>query len=144
LMGGRQQSASRVNMEVTPVIIKASHVLTVLGSLFASVTEANALITVMRCEIRGIEKPMFITEYSDGSPARVGTAAGTGNRADVFRDPRSQAFVVVELNTDFLPDTLTTVQADGRAVHSRHAINVEGKIVAPSQAWGMCTKRELL
>jgi hypothetical protein len=65
--------------------MKAFYILS-LGILFASVTEANALITVMRCEIRGIEKPMFITEYSDGSPARVGTAAGTGNRADVFRD----------------------------------------------------------
>ena len=50
------------------MIMKASHVLTVLGSLFASVTEANALITVVRCEIRGFEKPMFITEYSDGTP----------------------------------------------------------------------------
>lgn len=100
---------------------------------------AAATIMMYSCTIEGMRGPLIITIYDDGTPARIGTALGIGDKADVYFDRLSGAVVVVEKNGGGLPITLTTINRDGRVVHSRQVINNDGWF-APSQSTGACTK----
>jgi hypothetical protein len=106
--------------------------------LFAS-TVVSAEISVLRCQFDG-SFSVFITTYSDGTPARIGTGPGIGDRAHAIHDRRTGARVFVEVNTDDIPTTLTTVQPDLKAIHSRHLIGPYGEVAVPSQQRGKCER----
>ena len=99
---------------------------------------AQAEITVLRCAFGDFK--LFITRYDDGTPARIGTAPGIGDRAQAILDRRTGTWVFVEVNTDAIPVTLTTIQPDMRAIHSRHTIGPLGEVGAPSQQVGKCER----
>ncbi|NQV80918.1 MAG: hypothetical protein HQ495_10220 [Alphaproteobacteria bacterium] len=103
---------------------------------------ANAKIFGFLCDEENVlfRDQLYITVYDDGTPARIGTQWGIGNKALVYADPLNDAWVVVELNTDGLPDTLTTIMPDGRAIHSRHTIDVFGLVLVPSQTEISCRR----
>jgi hypothetical protein len=46
---------------------------------------ALAEVSVLRCEFNG-GFSAFFTHYSDGTPARIGTAPGVGDRAHAIHD----------------------------------------------------------
>jgi hypothetical protein len=48
------------------------------------------------------------------------------------------ARVVLEFDAMGVPITLTTIQRNGDAVHSRQSLNEKDEIVAPSQQRGTC------
>jgi hypothetical protein len=100
-------------------------------------SNASAEIKALRCEFDDFK--FFITIYSDGSPARLGTSVGIGDRARAFPDTRTGALVVVEVNTDGIPTTFTTIQPDLAAIHSRHLIGPFGEVAAPWQRSGRCS-----
>ena len=79
------------------------------------------------------------TNSSDGQYARIGISRGIGNRAFVVAD-RMAATAFVELNADDTPIGLLTVQKDLRVIKSSHAIDPFGKVFAPSQSAGVCTR----
>jgi len=83
---------------------------------------------------------IHVTIYDDGTPTRVGPNWGVGSKAIAYPDPKSGAWVIVELNTDGLTDTPTSIMPDGRTVHSRHLIDVFGQVLAPSQREMNCRR----
>jgi hypothetical protein len=85
----------------------------------------------------------LITIYDDGSPSRIGVEAGVGNKAQAYFDPPTGATVVVEFNGVGLPDTLTTINRDGKAIHSRHLLTVPEGWFLPSQVVGQCDRRAI-
>lgn len=99
---------------------------------------ARATILIYTCNFEGMS-PIVITIYDDGTPARVGVASGVGDKAAVHFDRYSGAVVIVESNIPGIPITMTTINRDGRAVHSRHVINADGWF-APSQTRGTCVR----
>lgn len=98
-----------------------------------------ATIIVLKCGFSNLPA-VFFTIYDDGTPVRVGTGPGVGSRALLFRDPRNKTIVVIEQNTDGVPDTFTTIAGDLTAVHSRALILLDGSILAPSQGMGRCQR----
>lgn len=99
---------------------------------------------VLRCKIEGYDESVFIatfpdTNSSDGQYARIGVSPGVGDRAFVV-DDRSGATAFVELNGDGTPIGLLTVQRDLRVIKSSHSIDLSGKVSAPSQEKGVCTR----
>jgi hypothetical protein len=98
---------------------------------------ADAKITAQQCSFENL-KELYFTFYSDGTPTRVGTSVGIGNRATAIVDGISGAVVVIEVNTDKIPITLTTISPDMSAVHSRQLLSTDGSIGAPSQGRGKC------
>lgn len=103
-----------------------------------------SLADVLRCKIEGYSEEIFITtppdtNSSDGQYARIGISRGIGNRAFVVAD-RMGATAFVELNVEDTPIGLLTVQKDMRVIKSTHSIDPAGKVLAPSQNAGMCTK----
>lgn len=99
---------------------------------------AEAEITVFACQFAGFgREPLYITIYDDGAPARV----GVGSRAQAYFDRLTGSTVVVEFNLDQIPNTLTTINRDGAAVHSRHLLSVPKGWFAPSQTTGNCDRR---
>lgn len=108
-----------------------------LGMVLAA-SAAEAEIVVLQCKFESLN--FFVTRYSDGSPARIGTTPGLGDRAQAISDHRTGAWVFVEVNTDGIPITLTTVAPDFAAVHSRHTIGPFGEVLAPSQERGKCER----
>jgi len=113
----------------------------VLAMIAASPFSASAEIKALRCRFDGLE--FFITMYDDGSPTRLGTSVGVGDRARVYPDRRTGALVIVEENADSTPITMTTIQPDHAAVHSRHVIGLAGDVVAPQQLQGRCSPSPL-
>ena len=104
----------------------------------------SSLADVLKCKIDGYSEDIFITtspdtNSSDGQYARIGISRGIGNRAFVVAD-RMGATAFVELNVDDTPIGLLTVQKDMRVVKSRHSIDPSGKVFAPSQGAGVCTR----
>ena len=100
-------------------------------------TSAQATITVLRCSFEN-DFEVYFTFYSDGTPTRVGRSSGIGDRADTKIDKRTGAFVVIELNLEDIPITMTTISPDLSAVHSRQNIDLDGSVFAPSQQRGKC------
>ena len=98
---------------------------------------AEAKITAQRCSFETL-KDVYFTFYSDGAPTRVGTSIGIGNRATTIVDKLSGAVVIIEVNTDNIPVTLTTISPDMNAIHSRHLLAWDGSTIAPSQGRGNC------
>lgn len=99
---------------------------------------------VLKCNIEGYVGGVFIvtapdTNSNDGQYARIGVSPGIGNRAIVVAD-RTGATAFVELNMDDTPIGLLTVQKDMRVVKSAHSIDPFGKVSAPSQENGVCTR----
>ena len=115
--------------------------LAALTVLLATSLAARGEIVVLRCQFADVG--LFITIYDDGAPARIGTGPGVGSRATVMRDPRNGAWIVVEMNLDNLPITLTTIQPEMQAVHSRHVIELDGTVRVPSQMRGTCKRTPL-
>src|SRR5262245_60891417 len=103
-------------------------------------TPCLADIHAFRCIFDG--QAIYFTQYSDGTPARVGTAVGIGDQVLTFRD-KSGAFVFIEKNIDGTPVTLTTIDPSLRGTHSRHSLGFDGKVVAPSQAAGQCVRVQI-
>ena len=68
---------------------------------------------------------------------------GVGNKAIAFLHTKTGAVVVIELNTDGVPVTMTSILKDLQAIHSRQLIDILGKLVAPSQTPGMCVRVDL-
>jgi len=105
----------------------------------AGARQAVAAISVLACQFTGVGRdPMYVTIYDDGSPARIGGGVGVGSRALIYFDGLTGATVVVELNLDGIPITLTTVNRGGDAVHSRHVLSVPEGVRVPSQTLGQC------
>jgi hypothetical protein len=103
-----------------------------------------SLADVLICKIDGYGEDVFITtppdtNSSDGQFARIGISRGIGNRAFVVAD-RMGATAFVELNGDDTPIGLLTVQKDMRVIKSRHSIDPSGKVFAPSQNAGICSR----
>jgi hypothetical protein len=103
-----------------------------------------SLADVLKCRIADYKDDVFVTtspdtNSSDGQYARIGVSPGIGDRALVVAD-RMGATVFVELNADDTPVGLLTVGKDMRVVKSRHAIDPMGRVFAPSQSTGTCTK----
>jgi hypothetical protein len=84
----------------------------------------------------------FVVTINDQSPwATIGTEAGTGDKAKAYYDNATGAWILVEfVNDGKLPSTLTTILRDGKTWHSRHTLDILGKIV-PSQLSGMCKRK---
>jgi hypothetical protein len=112
-------------------------VITIIAVCLGLVSPALGKITVLKCSFATI-KDLYYTMYSDGAPTRVGTGIGIGNKSVVVRDNMSDALVIIENNTTGIPITITTVSPDLTAVHSRHLIDLGGKLSAPSQGKGTC------
>ena len=100
-------------------------------------TSAQATITVLRCSFENMNE-IYFTFYSDGTPTRVGRSTGIGSRANTITDNRTGAFVVIELNMEDIPISMTTISPDLSAVHSRQSIYLDGSVQAPSQGRGKC------
>jgi hypothetical protein len=113
-------------------------ILAALAALLTTSVVARAEIVVLECDFATLN--MFITIYDDGTPARIGTKPGVGNRASVNRDPRNGAWIAVEVNIDNVPITFTTVQPNMQALHSRHVLGLRGEVVAPSHTGGKCKR----
>jgi hypothetical protein len=109
--------------------------------LIVSTLCANAEIIVFQCNLPSIS-PLVFTLYSDGTPARVGTATGVGSKADVTRD-KFGAFVFIETNTDGTPISFSTIQKNMEIIHSRHVLLLDGSVLSPSQEKGRCSKMPL-
>jgi hypothetical protein len=122
-----------------PLNMKAIVAAYVIGSVVTLLPfPAFAKITALRREFNNLN--FFITIYDDGSPARLGTSIGIGDRARAYSDTRTGALVVVEVNTDGIPTTITTIQPDRKAFHSRHLIGPFGEVMAPEQRIGQCNQ----
>src|SRR3954453_11384698 len=100
---------------------------------------AQAQTAVFQCNFGSFE--FFITVYDGGATARIGERPGVGDRAWATRDPRNGAWSFIEVNGDDFPISMTTIQPDFLAVHSRHVLEFDGKILSPSQAQGRCTPK---
>ncbi len=100
-----------------------------------SSTNCLADIHVLRCMFEN--QWIFFTRYTDGTPARVGTGIGVGDKALTFRD-RSGALIFIETNMDGTPITFTTIEPSLKAFHSRHLLQIDGKVLAPSHWSGQC------
>lgn len=112
------------------------------GLAFARV--ASAEITVFACQFAGFKgATTFITIYDDGSPSRIGVEVGVGDKAKTYFDPPTGATVVVEFNGVGIPDPLTTINQDGKAVHSRHLLWLREGWSVPSQTLGQCERRAI-
>ena len=114
--------------------------------LVALLTEAGALAPalagvreadVLHCTFKdGFQ--FFIATAGDNS-ARIGVQPGIGDKGVTIDDPANNgARVVIEFNAVQLPVTMTSIQGDGVAVHSRQSIGIDGKLIAPSQQTGRC------
>lgn len=108
------------------------------------VTPTHSFADVLKCKIDGYSGDIFITSapdtnQSDGQYARIGTSPGIGNRAFIVVD-RMGATTLVELNGDNTPIGLITVQTDMRVIKSRQSIDPFGKVFAPSQNAGVCSR----
>jgi hypothetical protein len=97
----------------------------------------HAEILIVRCSFPQVPT-LVITNYDNGTPARVDVASGVGNRAEITVDPADGEWTVVELDDRMVPFTLTIIQPDLRA--ARHAITREGTVLAPSQGPGRCER----
>ena len=82
----------------------------------------------------------FVTIYSDGTPTRIGTAIGVGGKAQTWFDKPTGATVVLEFNTDGIPDTLTTISQDLTFIHSRHLLAIPVGALVPQQITGKCER----
>lgn len=111
-----------------------------IGSL-AIARVASAEITVFTCHFSTMRA--IITIYDDGSPSRIGVEVGVGDKAKAYFDPPTGATVVVEFNGVDLPVTLTTINRDGKAVHSRHLLAIPEGWFLPSQTIGQCERRAI-
>jgi hypothetical protein len=98
---------------------------------------ANCLaeIHVFRCLFDN--QLIYFTRYTDGTPARVGTGIGVGDKAIAFED-RSGALVFIETNIDGTPITFTSIEPSLKAVNSRHILQSNGTVLAPSHRSGGC------
>jgi hypothetical protein len=110
--------------------------------VLASTNVSSAAIVAFECKFRGSSEPTIFTWYDDGTPARVGTATGIGNKALVFRD-KFGAWIFVEVNMDGSPITLSTIQDNLEVIHSRHLLEMDGTVLAPLQIKGRCIKLPL-
>ena len=108
-----------------------------------SVGNAAAEVVVHTCRLSIFDKPLIVTIYDDGSPSRIGNEVGVGSRAFTHFDPPTGATVVVEFNGGDVPTTLTTINSDGRVVHSRHLVGISSGWFHPSQTTGQCTRRSI-
>ncbi len=99
---------------------------------------AHAKIFGFRCDEE--QMVLYITVYDDGTPNRIGVEWGIGSKALVYNDPMNDGWVVVELNGIGLPQTLTTIMPDGRAIHSRHSTDLSGTVIGPSQTEISCRR----
>jgi hypothetical protein len=114
-----------------------------IAALFLAPT--SSIADVLKCKIEGYSEDVFITtspdtNSNDGHYARIGISRGIGNKAIAVTD-RMGAVAFVELNADDTPIGLLTVEKDMRVIKSRHAIDPFGKVLAPSQNAGMCTRQ---
>jgi hypothetical protein len=96
-----------------------------------------AKITAAHCSFTTLGS-LYFTFYDDGTPTRVGTSVGIGDRAWHTVDKLSGSIVVIEMNTDNFPITMTTITPDMNAIHSRQIITTSGKIFSPTQGLGTC------
>lgn len=106
--------------------------------LSGSTLGANAKIIAFQCSLPNMN-PLVFTLYSDGTPARVGTATGVGSKASATRD-KFGALVFVEMNNDGTPVSFSTIQKNMEIIHSRHLLLLDGSILSPSQNKGRCSK----
>ncbi len=95
------------------------------------------LLAALKCNFPGFDEPTYFTQYTDGTPARIGTGIGVGDKALTFQD-RFGAIVFIETNMDGTPISLTTIEPTLRAIHSSHSITFDGRVPAPSQVSGRC------
>ena len=81
----------------------------------------------------------FIAANPDATSGKIGERVGYGNPVSGGFDVLTGAYVFVEYaDGGKLPITLTTIDRNGDAVHSRHSITSPGEILA-SQMKGKCT-----
>jgi len=112
--------------------------------LFASASKnVAAEIIVHSCRLPGFDTPLVVTIYDDGTPSRVGVEVGVGSRASTYFDPPTGATMVVEFNGGNVPITLTTINRDGQAVHSRHLVIIPKGWFSPTQTIGQCERRTI-
>ena len=104
-----------------------------IGILMPSTCLAD--IHVLRCKFGDLQ--VYFTRYTDGTPSRIGTAIGVGDKALTFQD-RFGALIFIETNTDGTPVTFTTIETNLNAVHSRHLLRHDGRVLEPSQRSGRC------
>lgn len=106
-------------------------------SLAGQSPEAHAAADILHCTFPGGFN--FYISTTDDNQSRLGVQPGIGDKGVTIFDPANNgARVVVEYNGVGMPDTLTSIQKDGVAVHSRQIIDISGTLVAPSQQMGKC------
>jgi hypothetical protein len=76
-----------INLVMKPITLASIAALTVVSLPSIALAEISAL----SCEFDDFK--FFITIYSDGTPARLGTGVGIGDRARIFPDRRTGALV---------------------------------------------------
>ncbi len=73
----------------------------------------------------------------------MGQEIGVGNYVDGYLDPISKNWIFIELIAQgTLPISMTTIRANGEAVHSRHSFDLSGQLVV-SQGRGQCSSRAI-
>lgn len=100
-------------------------------------TTCLAEIHVLRCMFDKMNQWVYFTRYSDGTPTRVGIGIGVGDKALTFHD-RTGALIFIETNVDGTPISFTTIEPTLRAFHSRHTVQLDGTVLAPSHSSGRC------
>ena len=115
---------------------------TMIRSVFSAALMAAGLMApakaadILHCTFPSVQ---FYISTTDDNQSRLGVQPGIGDKGVTIFDPaKNGARVVVELNAVGMPDTMTTIEKDGTAVHSRQIINVRRELVAPSQQMGKC------
>ena len=100
---------------------------------------ANAQsLTVYKCEFEDLQ--FYITIAGDNSTARVGTGINIGSISTAYFDRMTGVWIILEyIANGSLPSTMTSVSPNGRAVHSRHTVWLDGTI-QPSQRLGWCAQ----
>jgi hypothetical protein len=108
-----------------------------LVALASQPPEAHAAADILHCTFSGGFN--FYISTTDDNQSRLGVQPGIGDKGVTIFDPANNgARVVVEYNGVGMPITMTSIQKDGSAVHSRQIIDVSGTLVAPSQQMGKC------
>jgi hypothetical protein len=151
MIGARRQAkpgqagpyAARARRRPSKEAMTPANLTKIIAALLAGAgTSAPALAgqheaDVLHCTFKdGFQ--FFIATAGDNS-ARIGVQPGIGDKGVTVYDPaNNRARVVIEFNGVDMPVTMTSIQGDGVAVHSRQSIGIDGKLIAPSQQTGQC------
>jgi hypothetical protein len=114
------------------------------ASIMLAAPSAHAATEALRCTFPGVQ--FYVTIENTALPGfgaepryttRIGMEPGAGDHGNMVYSPKG-ARVVLEFDAMGVPNTLTTIQRNGDAVHSRQSLNEKDEIVTPSQQRGTC------